>query len=301
MRIRITILFTLLAVFTFGVCFPRLGPAQPSEYHIGSRDVIRLVVTAGGERQMEQELTVSQDGTVNVPMLGPVTAGGLSPERLADSIRKDLARDYFVNPHVSVTITGYHSLRYHISGAVGKPGMVEASARMTLMELIARAEGLRPEHGNLAYVIRKSMDSLDGDNTAMDLVEKKDAITVDLTALLDKGQMQHNVDLLTGDVVYIPMEKALSQSTSKIFVEGNVKNPGVYDYQPGITAFNACILAGGFDEFAAPGRARVSRKDPESPGGRTIIKVDLDAVRDGDKPDVELKPGDRVHVPQTWF
>lgn len=31
---------------------------------------------------------------------------------------------------------------------------------------------------------------------------------------------------------------------SYISVEGEVKRPGVYDYQKGLTALNACILAG---------------------------------------------------------
>jgi polysaccharide export outer membrane protein len=53
--------------------------------------------------------------------------------------------------------------------------------------------------------------------------------------------------------IYIKGYHSLRNSIS---VEGEVKKPGVYDYQRGITALNACIMAGGFDKFAAPNRYR---------------------------------------------
>jgi polysaccharide export outer membrane protein len=99
-------------------------------------------------------------------------------------------------------------------------------------------------------------------------------------------------------VVYIPLEKALNQAESNIYVEGEVKKPGVYNYQPGLTALNACIMAGGFDNFAAPNRTRIIRSTGD---GQEIIKVNLDDVKEGKIPDVELKPGDRIHVPETWL
>ena len=65
-----------------------------------------------------------------------------------------------------------------------------------------------------------------------------------------------------------------------------------------MTALKACILAGGFSTFAAPNRTRIIRKKGDKV---EVIKIDLDEVRDGEIPDVELKPGDRIHVPETWL
>ncbi|HUV50165.1 MAG TPA: polysaccharide biosynthesis/export family protein [Anaerolineae bacterium] len=83
-----------------------------------------------------------------------------------------------------------------------------------------------------------------------------------------------------------------------ISVEGQVKKPGVYDYQRGITALNACIVAGGFDKFAAPNRARIIRKENDE---QVIIKINLNDVKEGKIPDIELKPGDLILIPETWL
>jgi len=89
--------------------------------------------------------------------------------------------------------------------------------------------------------------------------------------------------------------KSLQFSVS---VEGKVKKPGVYDYQRGITALNACIMAGGFDRFAAPNRARIIR---EEDGKQTVIRINLNDVKEGKIPDIELEPGDIVVIPESWL
>ncbi|MDI6616382.1 MAG: polysaccharide biosynthesis/export family protein [Syntrophaceae bacterium] len=89
--------------------------------------------------------------------------------------------------------------------------------------------------------------------------------------------------------------KSLQYSVS---VEGKVTKPGVYEYQRGITALNACLMAGGFDKFAAPNRARIIR---EEDGKQTVIRINLEDVKEGKIPDIELKPGDIVVIPESWL
>jgi polysaccharide export outer membrane protein len=60
----------------------------------------------------------------------------------------------------------------------------------------------------------------------------------------------------------------------------------------------ACIMAGGFDQFAAPERARVIRGQEK---GQEIIKINLDRVKKGELADLPLKPGDRIHIPESWL
>ena len=66
----------------------------------------------------------------------------------------------------------------------------------------------------------------------------------------------------------------------------------------GMTALNACIMAGGFDTFAAPNRAKVIRKSGDK---AEVIKINLKNVKAGKTPDVRLQPGDRIHIPETWL
>ncbi|MBW2645982.1 MAG: SLBB domain-containing protein [Deltaproteobacteria bacterium] len=235
---------------------------------------------------------------INVPFISSIKAEGLTLSQLEVLITEPLAGDYFVNPQIHIHIKEYHSLQYYISGAVKQPGLYEMTSKATLMEIIAKAGGVLTARGNVAYILRASTEHIAKGEDVENLPSHKKPIKVDLKRLLDKGDMSCNLVLQSGDVVYVPLEKALNLAESKIYVEGKVKNPGVYDYQPGLTALNACIMAGGFDKFAAPNRTRIIRKEDDK---QNIIKINLNAVKTGKIADVQLKPGDLIHVPETWL
>jgi polysaccharide biosynthesis/export protein VpsN len=90
----------------------------------------------------------------------------------------------------------------------------------------------------------------------------------------------------------------VKESAARVFVLGEVARPGAYSVKDGLTALNACILAGGFSEYAALNRVKVVRQGKD----RTdVYKIDLGKVRKGQKPDLVLKPGDRIEVPHRRF
>lgn len=278
---------------SFGICF-----SQGKTYHIGPRDILTLKIFAGGELQHHIDLTVSGDGMINVPFIGQIKAEGRTLPQLESKICKPLGKDYFVNPEINIKIKEYHNLRHYIAGAVKHPGLYEMTSETTLLELIAKAGGVTPHRGGIAYILRDSVERIDVTGNLDHLVSQPPPVKVNLKKLLDQGDMTQNMALKTGDVVYIPQEKAFNPAESKIYVEGEVKKPGVYDYQPGLTALNACIMAGGFAKFAAPNRARIIRKDKNR---QAVIKIDLNEIKKGLTPDIEMKPGDLLHIPETWL
>jgi protein involved in polysaccharide export with SLBB domain len=85
----------------------------------------------------------------------------------------------------------------------------------------------------------------------------------------------------------------------KIYVLGKINSPGVYDFREGLTALDACIMAGGFAQYAAPNRSTITRR--EAPGKQEIIKINLNRVKKGKDKDILLKPGDRIYVPESWL
>lgn len=290
-------LINLLLLF-FLFIISDAAQAQPEAYRIGSRDVITLSIYAGGELQNQVHLTVSEKGTINVPFVGSVQAANRTILELETLITEPLARDYFVNPEVNISVKEYHSLQYFISGGVKSPGLYEMTSRATLLELIAKAGGVMPERGNVAYIQRKSPEQIEKNHDEINRLPQNGSIKVDLKKLLDQGDMTQNRALESGDVVYIPLQKALNVAESKVYVGGEVKKPGLFDYQPGLTALNACIMAGGFTKYAAPNRARVIRHQDDQ---QLVIKINLNDVKKGKIADVKLLPGDRVHVPETWL
>jgi polysaccharide export outer membrane protein len=285
---KLLILISCLLTAFVVVC-PAPAVCQNIPYKIGPRDVVSLTIFAGGEMEHEVDLTVSAQGRINVPFIGSTKVTGLTPSELEEKITRPLAADYFVNPKVNIRVKEYHSLHYYISGAVKKPGLYETTSEASLLELIAKAEGVLPGRGNVAYIMRHPPGSSK---------KKSNPVKVDLQKLLDKGDMSGNLSLKPGDVVYIPLQESFDLAESKIYVEGEVRTPGIYNYQSGLTAMNACIMAGGFGEFAAPNRTRIIRQNGDKV---EVIKINLKDVKDGKIPDVQLKPGDRIHVPESWL
>jgi len=295
--LRSIFITALLIPLYLWVCHEPLQ-AQNAAYRIGPCDVLTLTIYAGGQEQQVTHLTVSSQGMINVPFIGPVRAQGLTIPQLEKLVKEPLAANFFVNPEINIVIKEYHSLQYYISGAVGSPGLYEMKSEATLMELIAKAGGVSSNRGNIAYILHQSTNHVESEKENHSLFSDKDPVKINLTKLLDKGDMSQNIVLQSGDVVYIPLQSSLDLAESKIYVEGEVKSPGVYDYQEGLTALNACIMAGGFSKFAAPNRTRIIRQNGEE---QIIIKINLNDVKKGKIPDAEIKSGDRIHIPETWL
>jgi polysaccharide export outer membrane protein len=87
---------------------------------------------------------------------------------------------------------------------------------------------------------------------------------------------------------------SVKEYAGKVYVLGEVQRPGAYNVRDGLTALNACILAGGFSDYAALNRVRVIRQN-------NVYKMNLGKVRQGKNPDMVLRPGDRIEIPHRRF
>jgi polysaccharide export outer membrane protein len=274
--------------------------AQDKPYIIGPSDVLSVTIFAGGKTQEALYLPVSHKGTINFPFLGEVEAAGLSVSELTENMRGPLAEDYFVNPQVLIAVKDYKSKRVYLTGAVNKSGVFPLdSSTTTLLELIAKAGGVTEDRSNYAYILKGSINDVDEETEIGELVQKKNSIKVNLRELLDLGMADRNIRLQSGDVVYIPSSSSSDLTRYNIYVLGKVKSPGVYDFRDGLTALDACILAGGFDKYAAPNRSTITRREQD--GTQEVIKINLNRVNKGKDKDIALKPGDRIFVPESWL
>jgi len=84
----------------------------------------------------------------------------------------------------------------------------------------------------------------------------------------------------------------------QVWVVGAVKSPGPYPYSEGLSALRACLLAGGFTDFASLRKVKVARV---SAGRSRVTRVDLARVMQGKADDPPLQRSDRIEVPQRRF
>jgi polysaccharide export outer membrane protein len=88
------------------------------------------------------------------------------------------------------------------------------------------------------------------------------------------------------------------QSSKKIFVIGQVGHPGTFSYTPAMNVVEAITVAGGFTGLAAKNDTTLTRLEQ---GKKTIVRVPVADIGEGKAPNVFLRPGDIISVPERIF
>src|SRR5215813_10330206 len=132
---------------------PELGGNLPAQA-VGANDLIAVAVYDAPE--LSRTIRVGADGLIRLPMLGQhIKAEGLYPADLEAAIAKALKDEEILNdPYVTVTIAAYHSRPVSVAGAVKMPLVFQADGPTTLLEALARAQGLREDAGSEIVVSR---------------------------------------------------------------------------------------------------------------------------------------------------
>jgi polysaccharide export outer membrane protein len=121
-----------------------LGPASVARaadpYNLGPGDLVQITVYAGGEKQVDFTGYVSALGTITSPLIGEFKVSGMTTYEAERTMREVLARDYYVDPQVLVTVKEYGG-QIFVMGAVKKPGAYGLQERMTVLGACLAAEG----------------------------------------------------------------------------------------------------------------------------------------------------------------
>ena len=111
---------------------------QTAGYILGPEDV--LEVTVWGYPDLTRIVTVRPDGKISLPTVGPLTAAGLSVERLTQILTRAYAA-YINNPQVTVSIREFRKIRVSVLGQVTRPGTYVLPPGSRLLDLRSDAGG----------------------------------------------------------------------------------------------------------------------------------------------------------------
>jgi polysaccharide export outer membrane protein len=258
--------------------------AAEREYQVGSGDILNLEVI--GNADLSRLPTVQTNGAILLPLLGEVQVAGLTLGEIQRKVTNLLEKDYLVNPQVVVTVEQYNSQYVTVVGEVNNPGRKPLRGRTRLIDVLAEAaEGLTRAASGEIVITREDGTFPGGERT--------------LTIRLSRGgtpsmqdQINLELPLRNGDII-------TASAKYYVTVDGEVNKPGRYAVESDLTVTGAISLAGGRTRFGADD-VRVRRKDPHS-GEVTVLKIDLDDVRDGKEPDLVLLPNDVIDVPRRFF
>src|SRR3712207_4232915 len=97
------------------------SPLTTLQYTLGPLDV--LEITLYERPDLEREVTISQQGTFQYPLIGQVRARGLTVVQLERTLTLRLQLAHVPEPHVVVTVKAYHSDHVFLLGQVQVPGV----------------------------------------------------------------------------------------------------------------------------------------------------------------------------------
>ena len=80
----------------------------------------------------------------------------------------------------------------------------------------------------------------------------------------------------------------------RVFISGEVKQPGIVRIRHEVTLVNLIIMVGGFTEWANKRKILIITKEN---GKEKRITANYNKIIDGDTPDIVIKPGDTVIIP----
>jgi polysaccharide biosynthesis/export protein len=125
-----------------------------SAYRIGPQDVLNITVFK--VQDLTKTVQVSEAGTINYPLIGETNVAGETARQLEQKLTRMLGAKYLQDPQVSVVISQHNSQRVTIEGAVKKPGIYPLKGGMTLLQLLASAQGLNKVAEDEAIILRKT-------------------------------------------------------------------------------------------------------------------------------------------------
>jgi polysaccharide biosynthesis/export protein len=273
----------LLSLLSFPILFAQsrpptmddVGKANLPQQSIGANDLIAISVYDAPE--LTRTIRVDSDGSIRLPLLkNPVQAEGLLPMNLEASIGDALkAEEILVDPIVKVTIVEYYSRPISIAGAVRKPVTFQAVGKVTLLEALARAEGLAPEAGLEILVSRPDQ-----------LVRR-----IPVKALIDDADPETNIRLVGGEEIRVP-------EAGKIYVVGNVKRPGAFPVRDSAdtSVLKMLALAEGLAPYASR-QAYIYRREPGA--AKQEITIELEKIMKRKSADVPLEANDILYIPDN--
>ena len=268
---------------------PSAALKTPLGYVLGPNDEISVQALHVPELD-GKPVHIEQSGTIELPLIGGITAAGLTADQLRARIRERLDT-YVRDPEVRVEILAFRSQPVTVMGAVRNPGMYYLQGPTGLASVLSLAGGLLPEASDLAQIRRESGcgAALPG---APPEAGSRSTATVRISELM-RADTPGEVLVCRNDVVSVPRARL-------VYVLGEVRRPGGFPLRDGesVSVLQALSLAEGPTHTAGMKHARLLRPTPGQ-AVRAEREIDLSKLMEGKQADVPLTADDILFVPNS--
>jgi polysaccharide export outer membrane protein len=223
-----------------------------SDYALGPGD--ELLIRAWGQIDIDYRATIDRSGNIFIPKVGNISLAGISYGQLQPSLKSAIGR-VFHNFELTASMGQLRSIQVFVVGQAKRPGSYTVSSLSTLVNAVF-ASGGPSSKGSMRHIQLKR-----GGKVITDF---------DLYDLLLNGDKSKDVNLLPGDVIYIPAVGNL------VAVLGSVNVPAVYEINGSANLSDLVNFAGGLTPTAAGAKVTVERITERSI--RTMDEFTLDGT-----------------------
>ena len=144
--------------------------------------------------ELNEVTTVRPDGKISLPLVSAIRATGMTPEQLVVELTDNYA-EQLLDPEITVMVASFAGQKVFVGGEVEKPGVVEFSSPITVIEATILAGGLTQDSDvKEILVIRRGEDN------------KPFVIKMNGSDETASGALFGNT-LKAADVVYVPRSR----------------------------------------------------------------------------------------------
>jgi len=233
----------------------------PAEYILGPGDT--LSVQLYGKETVSFNLTINRQGNIELPKLGPVNISGQSFTQ-ARALIKDIVSERKIGVKANISMEELRSIRVFVLGEAYRAASYTLSSLSTVTQALYAAGGVN-NIGSLRNIQVKRSGNVIAE--------------LDLYQLLLKGDTSQDINLMAGDVVFIPTVG------ETVGIKGEVNRPAIYELKNEKTVHDVIKLAGGVRATAYQQNGKILRINQT--GLRTVISLNLtsnshEKVQNGD-------------------
>ncbi len=249
--------------------------AEDTSYILRPNDSISLAVYE--EADLSVQVRILKTGQASFPLIGSVQIGGLSVASAAEKIRELYAKDYLVDPKLTISVNDYATEFISVIGAVQTPGQIPipVSGNLDLASAMATAGG----PSELA------------DTNNIQLVRASGPISSYSMAAIQGASGR--IRLAPGDRVIVKQSPFVGKSVSMLGQVGR-SGPVPFPLSGRLDLVTAVSRAGGLTPLANPKKVSINRR------GKVTTVNFREISQRGDQPFL-LQPGDVITVAERLF
>jgi polysaccharide export outer membrane protein len=251
--------------------------AQQESLLIGPGDLLQVDVMDTPE--MEQQVRVTDEGSIPLAYLGSVHVGGETPSAAAANIQKALIdKRVMKQPQVTVRIQEYATQDVSVLGQVHTPGTYQITTPQTILRVLALAGGLsETADRNVTVKRHKSAEQI-------------------------KYNVSNNADEALSDMIMVyPGDTVLVSKAPVVYVLGDVNKPGGYAIATNderLSVLQVMAMAGSASKTSVKSHVVLLRATDH---GQVQMPIHLNDIEKGKQADVALQANDIVYVPFSWM